>query len=535
MTIKSLNTVRDYVKFNELQKPKDYFVICPHTNIKVSNKDFKKNLDKVNYYLTVQKGQEKGSIICTLIENSLSSIHLMLGIMYSGMIQVPLNIVAGEEQLSYVVNHSDAKIIFVSSKYLDLAQRITSKISRDIEIFEINKDTFVNQLDAPEKIIPEVEGPDYVIAHGRRFAKDEVPYEEIKVDIDQHDPALLIYTSGTTGKPKGVMLSHSNILAGGKNVVLSHKINTNDRALCVLPLFHINGAIVTIIGPLVSQSSLVLCERFSVTNFWKFISKFKCTWFSVVPTIISALLNKFSENEINGLDLSSLRFGRSASAALAPEIHKRFEEKFKTIMIETMGLTETCAPILSNPLPPGKIKYGSPGIPYGNKVKIIDKKLRDVPRKTIGQICVKGQNVMKEYYKNSEETKKCFIDDWFLTGDLGFMDEENYVFVQGRIKELIIKGGENISPREIDDVLYQHPNVIEAAAFAMPCSHYGEKIEAGVVLKNEKSLKENDLITYCKQFLGDFKSPSKIHFFDKLPKGSSGKIQRFKIKNLINK
>jgi len=331
------------------------------------------------------------------------------------------------------------------------------------------------------------------------------------------------------------MLSHNNILAGGKNVSLSHNIKTNDRALCVLPLIHINGAIVTIIGPLVSQSSLVLCERFSVTYFWKFISKFKCTWFRVVHTIISALLIIFSENEIKGLDLSSLRFGRSASAALAPETHKKFEEKFKTTMIETMGLTETCAPILSNPLPPGKIKYGSPGIPYGNKVKIVDKKLEDVTRNTIGQICVKGQNVMKEYYKNPEETKKSFIDDWFLTGDLGFMDEENYVFVQGRIKELIIKGGENISPREIDDVLYKHPSVIEAAAFAVPCSHYGEKIEAGVVLNNKKSFKEEDLIIHCKQFLGDFKSPSKIHFLKEMPKGSSGKIQRFKIKSLIYK
>jgi len=309
MTITSLNTVRDYVKFNELQKPKDYFVICSHTNIKVSNKDFRKNLDKINYYLTVKKKQKKESIICTLIENSLSSIHLMLGIMYSGMIQVPLNIVAGEEQLSYVVNHSDAKIIFVSLNYLDLAQKITSKASRDIEIIKINKDTFVDQLETSQK--------------------------EIKVDIDQQDPALLIYTSGTTGKPKGVMLSHNNILAGGKNVSLSHNIKTNDRALCVLPLFHINGAIVTIIGPLVSQSSLVLCERFSVTNFWKFISKFKCTWFSVVPTIISALLNKTSENEINGLDLSSLRFGRSASAALAPETHK-ITIKFFNIIYEVL-------------------------------------------------------------------------------------------------------------------------------------------------------------------------------------------------------
>jgi len=507
MTIKSLNTVRDYVKFNELQKPKDYFVICPHTNIKVSNKDFRKNLDKINYYLTVQKKQKKGSIICTLIENSLSSIHLMLGIMYSGMTQVPLNIVAGEEQLSYVVNHSDAKIIFVSLNHLDLAQRITSKVSRDIEIIEISKDTFVDQL--------------------------ETSHEEIKVDIDQHDPALLIYTSGTTGKPKGVMLSHRNILAGGKNVVLSHKINTNDRALCVLPLFHINGAIVTIIGPLVSQSSLVLCERFSVTNFWKFISKFKCTWFSVVPTIISSLLSKYSHEEINSLDLSSIRFGRSASAALAPETHKNFEQKYKIKMIETLGLTESCAPILSNPLPPKKNKYGSPGIPYGNEVMIADSKFNEISRNTVGQICIKGKNVMKKYYKNPEETKKSFYKDWFLTGDLGFMDEESYVFVKGRAKELIIKGGENISPREIDDVLYQHPAVLEAAAFATKCEHYGEKIEAGIVLKKNHKVMENELIKHCENLIGKFKSPNKIHFLSELPKGPSGKIQRFKIKDII--
>ena len=507
MSEKLLQTVRDYIHYNELQKPKEDFVICPHSNIKISNESLRKNLDKIHLFLTSKKNQTKGSIICTLIENSLSSIHLMLGIMYSGMIQVPLNLIAGEEQLSYVVNHSGAQIIFVSSRYIDLAQKIIANISRNIEIIEIDKNIFVDKL-------------------------EETNNEKIW-KIDQDDPALLMYTSGTTGKPKGVMLSHKNILAGGKNVALSHKLKTNDRALCVLPLYHINGAVVTVLGPLVSQSSLILCERFSVTNFWKFISTFNCTWFSIVPTIISSLLNKFSAEEINSLNLSHVRFGRSASAALAPETHRQFEEKFKITMIETMGLTETCAPILSNPLPPGKIKHGSPGIPYGNKVKIVDSKLQDVPRNTVGQICVQGDNVMKEYYNNPEETKKSFIKDWFLTGDLAIMDSEDYVFVRGRIKELIIKGGENISPREIDDVLYQYPDVIEAAAFAMPCSHYGEKIEAGVVVKNTILLKSEDLILHCKKYLGDFKSPSKIHFLDELPKGPSGKIQRFKVKELI--
>ena len=210
----------------------------------------------------------------------------MLGIMYSGMIQVPLNLVAGEDQLSYIIDHSGSKIIFASSRNLDLAKRIVNKISSNIEIVEINKDNFVEEIDNE--------------------------FEIIKENTNYNDNALLMYTSGTTGKPKGVMLSHENILSGGKNVQISHELKSEDKALCVLPLYHINGLIVTAIGPLVSQSSLVICEKFSTTNFWKYISKFKCTWFSVVPTIISSLLNKYSYNEINSLDLSFVRFGRSA-------------------------------------------------------------------------------------------------------------------------------------------------------------------------------------------------------------------------------
>ncbi len=180
-----------------------------------------------------------------------------------------------------------------------------------------------------------------------------------------------------------------------------------------------------------------------------------------------------------------------------------------------------------------KNKYGSPGIPYGNEVMIADSKFNEISRNTVGQICIKGKNVMKKYYKNPEETKKSFYKDWFLTGDLGFMDEESYVFVKGREKELIIKGGENISPREIDDVLYQHPAVLEAAAFATKCEHYGEKIEAGIVLKKNHKVMENELIKHCENLIGKFKSPNKIHFLSELPKGPSGKIQRFKIQDKI--
>jgi len=506
MKKQNLKTVKDYIQFSNQKNPEKSFIICPQTKIEITNNTLYKNVKKIHYLLKLKK-QKKGAVICTLIENSLSSVQLMLGIMSSGLIHTPLNLIAGEEQLSYIVEHSDTNIIFSSEKHYQLAIKISLKCNREIEVIKINKDTYVQNLDNN--------------------------FEEKEENIEENDPALLMYTSGTTGKPKGVILSHKNIISGGHNVRISHELNHLDKVLCVLPLFHINGLIVTVLGPLVSQSSVVLCERFSVTDFWIFLSQFKCTWFSVVPTIISALLNKYEENEFKTLDLTNVRFGRSASSALAPETHKQFEEKFNIIMIETMGLTETCAPILSNPLPPGKIKHGSPGLAYGNKVKILDSNFKEVKINTIGQICVKGANVMKEYYKNPEETKKSFHKDWLLTGDLGLMDKDQYVFVRGRIKELIIKGGENISPREIDDVLYQYPDVIEAAAFSMPCSHYGEKIEAGVVVKNKLLLKSEDLILHCKKYLGNFKAPSKIHFLDELPKGPSGKIQRFKIKDLI--
>ena len=506
MKEQDLKTVKDYIQFNNQKNPEKSFIICPQTKIEITNNALHTNVKKIHYLLRSKK-QKKGSVICTLIENSLSSVQLMLGIMSAGLIHTPLNLIAGEDQLSYIVDHSDTNIIFASEGQYQLAKKISLNCNREIEIIKINKDTYVENLDNN--------------------------FEEEEENIEENDPALLMYTSGTTGKPKGVILSHKNIISGGHNVRISHELNHLDKALCVLPLFHINGLIVTVLGPLVSQSSVVLCERFSVTNFWIFLSKFKCTWFSVVPTIISALLNKHVEDEFKKLNLTNVRFGRSASSALAPETHKKFEEKFNIIMIETMGLTETCAPILSNPLPPGKIKHGSPGLAYGNEVKILDSNFKEVEINTIGQICVKGMNVMKEYYKNSEETKKSFHNDWLLTGDLGLMDEDQYVFVRGRIKELIIKGGENISPREIDDVLYQHKDIVEAAAFAMPCEHYGEKIEAGVVLKEGSSITSDQVVEHCKTLIGEFKSPSKIHFLNELPKGPSGKIQRFKIKNLI--
>ena len=266
--------------------------------------------------------------------------------------------------------------------------------------------------------------------------------------------------------------------------------------------------------------------RFSVKRFWGWISEQACTWFSGVPTQISYLLA--DQEAVDPEGLTQVRFGRSASAPLSPDVQQAFESRFVPI-VETMGLTETAAQILSNPLPPGVRKIGSPGIAMGNEVAVFDNNMRPTPIGSEGEICVRGDNVMLLYLKNDDATSEALTDDgWLRTGDLGRMDEDGYFFITGRSKELIIKGGENIAPREIDDALYQHPDVIEAAAFAQPCDQYGQRVEAAVSVASD-TVTERELLALCQKTLGKFKSPDCIHFLDELPKGPSGKIQRIKL------
>jgi acyl-CoA synthetase (AMP-forming)/AMP-acid ligase II len=234
------------------------------------------------------------------------------------------------------------------------------------------------------------------------------------------------------------------------------------------------------------------------------------------------------------IDRDRLRFSRSASAPLSPEIHRRFEERFGIPIIETMGLTETGAQILSNPMPPATRKIGSPGVAVGNEIVISDESQQEVARGVTGEILVRGANVMQGYLNQPEETASTITaDGWLRTGDLGHMDEDGFVFVTGRIKELIIKGGENIAPREVDEVLLEHDTILEAAAFAVPCEQYGQRVEACIRHKPDRAADEATLLAHCVSRLGKFKAPERIHVLDDLPKGPSGKVQRLKLYGLV--
>lgn len=437
---------------------------------------------------------QPGESVAIVHPNGREGVVALYAVLYGGFRATMINLAAGPDAISYALDHCGARYAFVHHSQLDTIGAIAPQRMSIV---------------SPEMLSLRLEIPSF--------------------DATRH--ALLMYTSGTTGQPKGVVHTHASLLAGGWTTAIAHDLSPADRGLCVLPIYHINGLCVTVMGALVSGGSLAMTARFSVSRFWQQAEKAKVTWFSVVPTIISHLLH--GDSAPSQVTCARLRFGRSASSALAVETQSAFQDRFQVPIIETMGLTETAAQILSNPLPPGVRKIGSPGIAHGNEVCILTPQLERAAAMQQGEIAVKGPNVMREYLNNPDATADAFAGEWLRTGDLGHIDSDGYVYVTGRLKELIIKGGENIAPREIDEVLYSEPDVIEAAAFARPCKSYGETVEAAVSVKPGSALSEKDLIALCQRRLGSFKAPENIHFLDELPKGPSGKIQRLKLAALI--
>ena len=505
-----MRTIRYFIDERGKNAPDKIYAIAPEPGLSLSYGQLQEDSIRFGKYLA-KMGLKKGDKISFMLANGFQAAKIFLGTMYGGFVSAPLNLMSQPSQLAYVLEHSDARIVFYSEDHKERLADAAAKVPRDIKLIEIDNDA--------ESIIPEDED----------FSGISLP------EITEEDDALLLYTSGTTGVPKGVILSNKNMVAGGEYTTLAHELTPEDRALCSLPLYHINGEVVTAVTPLVSGSSVVIPRKFSTSNFWELISEYRCTWFSVVPTMISYLCSATDLKEKN-FNVDQVRFGRSASSALPPSLHHTFEEKFGISIVETMGLTETAAPVFSNPMDPKLRKYGSPGPAVGNTAKIINEKGDDLPRGEQGEIMIKGDNVMKEYYKAPDITAKTIEPDgWLHTGDLGYMDEDGFVFVTGRIKELIIKGGENIAPKEIDEALYQHPAILDAAAVGIPDDTYGEEILACVTLQPGSNVTEQELLDHCLELLGKFKTPKTIKLLEELPKGPSGKIQRLKLPDLIQK
>jgi acyl-CoA synthetase (AMP-forming)/AMP-acid ligase II len=339
------------------------------------------------------------------------------------------------------------------------------------------------------------------------------------------DIGLTLHTSGTTSRPKPVPLSQRNLWASVTNLVASLQLTTGDRCLHVLPQFHIGGLIDVLAAPLSVGGRVICTSGFSVPEFYRGLDHYQPTWCQAVPTMMQEILT-YAEDHQAIIKKNSLRLMRSVSAPLPPSVLEAFERIFKVPVIEIFGMTETAGLITSNPLPPGARKPGSAGIAVGSDLGIIGATGERLAANQRGEVVVRGASLTAGYENLREENARTFVDGWFRTGDEGHLDADGYLFITGRIKEIINRGGEKIAPREVDEVLLTHPAVAEAATFAVPHASLGEDVAAAVVVRPGMTASKQELIAFLSTRLAYFKVPRSIHFVESLPKGAGGKLQR---------
>ena len=342
-------------------------------------------------------------------------------------------------------------------------------------------------------------------------------------DVGWGDEAIIIYTSGTTGKPKGVLLTHGNLLTNAREIADWLRLTEDDRSLMIMPLFHVNALMTTGMAALWAGGSVVLAPRFSASRHWQTISDYKVTYFGSVATMLSLLNHTYPQGVPERLDARHLRFALCGSAPVPVNVMMTYEALFHCPVIEGYGLSESTCRSTFNPTDERR-RVGSVGLPIGNDMSVFDDHDRAVAAGQVGEIVMRGANLMKGYYKNPAATREAFRSGWFHTGDLGYQDEDGFYYIVDRKSDMIIRGGENIYPREIDEVLYQHSKVKDAATVGVPHDLYGEEVKSFVVLRDGQQATEAEIIAHCLSKLADYKCPKTIEFLADIPKGPTGKL-----------
>jgi acyl-CoA synthetase (AMP-forming)/AMP-acid ligase II/acyl carrier protein len=339
------------------------------------------------------------------------------------------------------------------------------------------------------------------------------------------DEALALHTSGTTSRPKLVPLSQQNICASARHILETLRLTESDRCLNVMPLFHIHGLMAAVLASLTAGASLVCTPGFDAARFFDWMKEFHPTWYTAVPTMHQAVLEQAGKNEAI-IAAHPLRLIRSSSASLPPPVMAALEAQFKAPVIEAYGMTEAAHQMASNPLPPQPRKAGSVGKAAGPQVAIMDVQGALLSPENRGEIVIRGANVMLGYANNPTANQHAFTDGWFRTGDEGFFDPDGYLFITGRLKEMINRGGEKVTPREVDEVFLEHPAVALAVTFAAPHPTLGEDVVTAVTLKTKGVISEKDLRQFALERLAAFKAPSQVLIVEQIPKGPTGKLQR---------
>ncbi|HEY6120555.1 MAG TPA: long-chain fatty acid--CoA ligase [Pyrinomonadaceae bacterium] len=441
-------------------------------------------------------GIGKGDVVSLLLPNSVEYIVAYFACWKLGALAGPVNSLLKHHEAAYVISNSDARALLVHGDFLSMIDSMRPEMPLLKSVIR-----FEDQAKAT-----------------KNFSATLSP-----TSVDLNDEAIIIYTSGTTGKPKGCLLTHGNVIANARQVSQWLGFSNRDRLLSVMPLFHMNAVSVTTMSALYAGASTVVSPKFSASRFWETISEFQITSFGSVATMLTMLLAKYPNGVPQGLKTDQLRFAMCGSAPVPAEVIKRFEDTFNCLVIEGYGLSESTCRSTFNP-PDQHRRLGSCGLPIGNEMRIVDDQDCDVPDGALGEIVLRGENILKGYYKDEQATAQAFRNGWFHTGDIGYRDEDGFFFVVDRKSDMIIRGGENIYPREIDEVLYQHPAVNAAATIGIPDQLYGEEVAAFVVPANDDEVTAEELLAFCRERLADYKCPKTIRFVKEIPKGPTGKL-----------
>ncbi|KAJ1801041.1 hypothetical protein LPJ59_000616 [Coemansia sp. RSA 2399] len=449
-----------------------------------------------------------GSVISSLLPNGLTCLLVFLATTLQRSVAAPLNPAMKQDEIEFYLEDASSKVLIVPEG--------TSEDSEGVRAArKVGVAVWTSGWSSDSGISLAVLGEDPV-----ELATFKHQPEKPSANPQPGDVALLLHTSGTTGRPKAVPLTHANIARSMLNIATTYKLSKDDRSFIVMPLFHVHGLIGAALSSLYVGGSVALPPRFSASSFWPEYAASKATWYSAVPTIHQILLRHDTPEKI-----PHIRFIRSCSSALAPTVMHELEDKLKAPVLEAYAMTEASHQMCSNPLPPAVHKPGSVGLPQGVEVAILDD---DGNATQIGEVCIRGESVTQGYLNNPEANVKSFTQGthWFRTGDQGYIDEDGYVVLTGRIKELINRGGEKISPLELDAVLLKCPGVAEAVSFAVTDEMYGQEVNAAVVPKDGAGVTEAQVTSFMLEHVAKFKVPKRVFIASELPRTATGKIQR---------
>ena len=442
-------------------------------------------------------GLGKGDRIAMALPNGLETIASFLAASTVGT-AAPLNPAYTQDEFKFYLEDTGARALIVPHGAADEAR--AAALECNVALIESSVDD----------------------TGGVQFSSDGLNATDAPDEAATEEMALILHTSGTTSRPKRVPLSHANLLTSARNVADTYSLSAGDVSLCVMPLFHVHGLVASTLATFATGGTVVVPPKFNPLSFWSTVREHHATWYSAVPTIHQVLISRARGNRPEGAE--QLRFIRSCSASLAPQLMSEMEATFGAPVLEAYGMTEAAHQMASNPLPPDERKPGSVGRGTAVEIAILDAAGNVLSSGATGEVSIKGPNVFSGYEGNAAANAESFSNGWFRTGDQGIMDDHGYLTLVGRIKELINRGGEKISPREVDEALLGHPAVAEACCFGIPDRVYGEAVAAAVVLKDTAT--EKDLIAHCRATLSDFKCPTTIYIMDAIPRTATGKIQR---------